>query len=228
MLLNVGSGGGAAAPAAGGAASGGAAAGGAAAEESKEEEKKEEGQYRCCEKNENTITDNRCREGRVRRGHGLRSLRLSIRSCDTCRSCINFDLRHVPTCPHAAFVINDGWKRAILEKDSPERAKQLECLLRLMRTTRACSETPLMTILSNMIFPIPRLMRVVVTTARSMLVLMSTSICLDGGLRTRHFDVFLLSLNHHLQYLHNLLFLSNLDRICQNPVIFQRMLCKPI
>lgn len=67
---------------AGGAAAGGAAAGGAAAEAPKEEEK-EEG------KKTSRETSRRCprtrmdadiyyREGRVRRGHGLRSVRLNV------------------------------------------------------------------------------------------------------------------------------------------------------
>lgn len=81
LLLNVGSGGGAAAaaPGAGGAA---AAAGGAADEAAPaEEEKKEEGTFalklsQVCE----SLADHCCcnREGRIRRGYGLRSLRLSV------------------------------------------------------------------------------------------------------------------------------------------------------
>jgi large subunit ribosomal protein LP1 len=79
MLTNVGSGGGAAAaPAAGGAAAGGEAAG---AEEKKEE--KEEGMsfflFESVGRNDLLLTMfSHCyREGGVRRGHGLRSFRLS-------------------------------------------------------------------------------------------------------------------------------------------------------
>ena len=75
LLLNVGSGGGAAAaPAAGGA--GGAAAGGDAAPA--EEEKKEEGTFTHIADPHGMQTDTSHREGGVRRGHGLRSLRLSV------------------------------------------------------------------------------------------------------------------------------------------------------
>ena len=76
LLLNVGSGGGAA-PAAGGAAP---AAGGAADAAPAAEEKKEEGMFTTrflCNK-EQRLTHNR--EGGVGRGHGLRSLRLSVLS----------------------------------------------------------------------------------------------------------------------------------------------------
>ena len=62
--------GGGAAPAAGG-----AAAGGAAAEE--KEEEKEEGMLHILESIHGTITNLLCREGRVRRGYGFRSLRLN-------------------------------------------------------------------------------------------------------------------------------------------------------
>jgi hypothetical protein len=74
LRLNVGSGGGAA-PAAGGAAP---AAGGAADAAPAAEEKKEEGMFTTrflCNK-EQRLTHNR--EGGVGRGHGLRSLRLSV------------------------------------------------------------------------------------------------------------------------------------------------------
>lgn len=70
-LASVPSGGaGGAAPAAGGAAAGGAV-------EEKEEEKKEEGMFRKTYLRLKTIADSLCREGRVRRGYGIRSLRLS-------------------------------------------------------------------------------------------------------------------------------------------------------
>ena len=85
MLLNVGSGGGAAAaaPAAGGAAAGGAAA----AEAAPAEEEKEEGTLPTPDlltiEKQRISTDLKIfgvyREGRVRRGYGLRSLRLSVR-----------------------------------------------------------------------------------------------------------------------------------------------------
>ena len=77
-MLNVGSGGGAAAaPAAGGAA----AAGGDAPAAAKEEEKKEEGKFGYnCLMFGLILTTMFIREGRVRRGHGLRSFRLST-SC---------------------------------------------------------------------------------------------------------------------------------------------------
>ena len=65
-----GSGGGAAA------ASGGAAAGGAAAEETKEEAK-EEGMLSPVMGCHGALADTVCREGRVRRGYGFRSLRLN-------------------------------------------------------------------------------------------------------------------------------------------------------
>ena len=77
MLMNVGSGGGAAAaPAAGGA---GAAAGGAAEEAPKEAEK-EEGELKYeYGKRHGLLTALRVnREGRVRRGYGFRSVRLSV------------------------------------------------------------------------------------------------------------------------------------------------------
>lgn len=80
LLTNVGSGGGAAAPAAGGAAAGGAAA----AEEAKEEAKEEGAYIRSEWRHTNVLsilragkTDNPYREGGVRRGYGLRSVRLS-------------------------------------------------------------------------------------------------------------------------------------------------------
>ena len=74
--MNVGSGGGAAAaPAAGGAA----AAGGGAAEEAPKEEEKEEGEfiYSCLMADVDAVLTVDCREGRVGRGHGLRSFRLN-------------------------------------------------------------------------------------------------------------------------------------------------------
>jgi ribosomal protein L12E/L44/L45/RPP1/RPP2 len=74
LLLNVGSGGGAAPAAASGGAAG-AAAGGA---DAPAEEEKEEGTLQSAERqNPNGETDMLHREGGVRRGHGLRSLRLS-------------------------------------------------------------------------------------------------------------------------------------------------------
>lgn len=135
MLLNVGSGGGAAAPAASGGAAGGAAAGGAAAEETKEEEK-EEGERNSNGRFESLVTDKIHREGRIRRGHGLRSLRLSQQLRTSCQTCINFDHRHVQS--HPAFVVTDGWKRAILENDGPERAAQAKTYA----DYEACSDTP--------------------------------------------------------------------------------------
>jgi len=75
MLLNVGSGGGAA-PAAAASGSGAAAGGAAAAEETKEEEKKEEGKHAVTRQNKQGLTFAN-REGRIRRGYGFRSLRLS-------------------------------------------------------------------------------------------------------------------------------------------------------
>jgi hypothetical protein len=57
-------------------ASGGAAAGGAAAEETKEEAK-EEGMLSAGMGYYGALADIVCREGRVRRGYGFRSLRLS-------------------------------------------------------------------------------------------------------------------------------------------------------
>lgn len=77
LLLNVGSGGGAAAPAAG--AAGGAADAGAAADAPKAEEK-EEGSFNTlmnlCLMASNANSLNR--EGRIRRRHGIRSIRLSV------------------------------------------------------------------------------------------------------------------------------------------------------
>ena len=75
LLSNIGSGGGAAAP---------AAAGGAAAEETKEEAK-EEGELFCRRRAGGglVLTSSRHREGGVRRGYGLRSLRLSEASLTT-------------------------------------------------------------------------------------------------------------------------------------------------
>ncbi len=79
MLLNVGSGGGAAAAPSGG------AAGGATADapvEAKEEEKKEEGMtITFGDGSTMSIRTNECficREGRVRRGYGFRSIRLDV------------------------------------------------------------------------------------------------------------------------------------------------------
>ena len=78
LLLNVGSGGGAAAaPAAGGA---GAAAGGAAAE-TKEEEAKEEGKHNSLDRH-SAHSNIYGRKGRVRRGYGLRSVRLDDLMCE--------------------------------------------------------------------------------------------------------------------------------------------------
>jgi hypothetical protein len=134
MLLNVGSGGGAAAPASGGAAA--PAAGGAAAEETKEEEKKEEGEIKSKKESEKVVTDDFYREGGVRRGHGLRSLRLSDQQHSSCQTCINFDHRHVQS--HTAFVVSDGWKRATLENDGPERAAQAKTYA----DYEACSDAP--------------------------------------------------------------------------------------
>lgn len=73
MLTNVGSGGGAAPAAAGGA--GGAAAGGDAPAEAAKEEEKEEGTHAHYI---GLVQSNIfCREGRIRRGHGFRSIRLN-------------------------------------------------------------------------------------------------------------------------------------------------------
>ena len=76
-MLNVGSGGGAA-PAAGGAA-GGASGGDAGGAEAAKEEEKEEGTshqvLECIDKTSNQFCH---REGRVRRRHGIRSIRLSV------------------------------------------------------------------------------------------------------------------------------------------------------
>jgi len=74
LLTNVGSGGGAAAAAP---AAGGAAAGGAAEADAPAEEAKEEGMFRRFDFAKHDLTDHHNREGRIRRGHGLRSLRLS-------------------------------------------------------------------------------------------------------------------------------------------------------
>ena len=79
LLLNVGSGGGAAAAAP--ASGGGAAAGGAApAEDAKAEEKEEGTFFHGLAIHSRTNTDPPCREGRVRRGYGIRSFRLSASS----------------------------------------------------------------------------------------------------------------------------------------------------
>jgi hypothetical protein len=75
LLLNVGSGGGAAAAPAAGGAGGAAASGGDAAPA--EEEKKEEGTSTRHSHFSGLSTNTPHREGGVRRGHGLRSLRLS-------------------------------------------------------------------------------------------------------------------------------------------------------
>jgi hypothetical protein len=73
LLLNVGSGGGAAAaPAAGG------AGGAAAADDAPAAEEKEEGTSAPYSNTQSCETDILHREGGVRRGHGLRSLRLSF------------------------------------------------------------------------------------------------------------------------------------------------------
>jgi hypothetical protein len=73
LLLNVGSGGGAAAaPAAGG------AGGAAAADDAPAAEEKEEGTSALSPNTQRRETDTLHREGGVRRGHGLRSLRLSV------------------------------------------------------------------------------------------------------------------------------------------------------
>jgi large subunit ribosomal protein LP1 len=76
LLTNVGSGGGAPAAAVGGAAAGGAAP----AAEAAAEEKKEEGKGSKLLKlgSANRDTDPSYREGGVRRGHGLRSVRLNV------------------------------------------------------------------------------------------------------------------------------------------------------
>ena len=79
MLLNVGSGGGAAA-AAPGAGAGGAAAGGAAEEAAPAEEEKEAGMFDPEPFRFRSSADHyrRNREGRIRRGYGFRSFRLSV------------------------------------------------------------------------------------------------------------------------------------------------------
>ena len=82
--MNVGSGGGAAAAPAAGGAGGAAAAGGDAADAPAEEEKKEEGMFDSTGATAKYQKDRsltiRYREGRVRRGHGFRSVRLSAQS----------------------------------------------------------------------------------------------------------------------------------------------------
>ena len=224
MLLNVGSGGGAAAPAAGGASGGGAAAGGAAAEETKEEEK-EEGQHI----NNNTrrlrYTDSDYREGGVGRGHGLRSLRLSAQSRNSHRSCLALNYRTVSPDAHSAHVVTDGWKRAILGKDGPARAQRL--IAKTDADYEACSETISMTVLYNskkrsweppkslslLCFCSYSLVSMIVATPRPMLMPMSIR------LHPRHPYIPLLSLNDHVQNLHNLPLLRNLNRICLNPMI---------
>lgn len=79
LLLNVGSGGGAAAAPSGGAA----ASGEAAAEEAKEEEKEEGTRFHCA-RFADAYTNNFHSQGGVRRGYGLRSLRLSALSQHFC------------------------------------------------------------------------------------------------------------------------------------------------
>ena len=76
LLLNVGSGGGAA-PAAGGAAPAAGAADAPAAEEKKEEGKFEH-ERNAAQPRTHADENSACREGGVRRRHGLRSLRLSV------------------------------------------------------------------------------------------------------------------------------------------------------
>lgn len=84
LLMNVGSGGGGAAAAP---AAGGAGAGGAAAEEAPKEEEKEEGEFcfpYCCYVKGRMWVDVCvccCREGRVGRGYGFRSVRLKGMIC---------------------------------------------------------------------------------------------------------------------------------------------------
>jgi hypothetical protein len=103
-----GSGGGAAA------SSGGAAAGGAAAAEEKAEEKKEEGMF-CIhwrhQPGRRTVTNSVCREGRVRRGHGLWSFRLSV----CCIECSPVTSNIWP------ILLDDFWKELC----------ELSCLLRV-------------------------------------------------------------------------------------------------
>lgn len=214
MLLNVGSGGGAAPAAAGGAAP---TAGGAAPEETKEEEKKEEGKRYSTRSTEETETDKSHREGGVRRRHGLRSLRLSEQLRTTCQACINFDHRHVRS--HSALVVTDGWKRAILENDGPERAAQAKTYA----DYEACSDTPSLdnTLRHDSFSATLVSMVVFMTMATPWPVLML--ICMAIQLQTRNLDLLLLGLNHHFQNLHDLPLLRNLDRICLNPMILQRI-----
>ena len=122
MLLNVGSGGGgaAAAPTAGG---GGGGGGAAAAEEAPKEEEKEEGTcpdikghavgYRA-------LTDMiaTCREGRVRRGYGIRSLRLSVRFTSTLFSCYKSSRHQHPR----------AWRRASRSISNALREQRPYCL----------------------------------------------------------------------------------------------------
>ncbi len=79
LLVNVGSGGGAAAPAAGGAAAAGGDAAAPAAEEKEEGASNSSSPIIAAPMDANT----RRREGGVRRGHGLRSLRLSTYAATT-------------------------------------------------------------------------------------------------------------------------------------------------
>lgn len=106
LLLNVGSGGGAAAAP----AAGGAAAAGGAVEAAPAEEEKEEGTHFTplsleADSITGTVTDQYChnREGRVRRGHGLRSLRLSVRGFMYCPqfSSTTFPRKEIHTKPLA-------------------------------------------------------------------------------------------------------------------------------
>jgi len=93
--LNVGSGGGAAAPTSGGAAAGGDAP----AEAAKEEEKEEGSSHTTTIERATQFTNNVHSKGRVRRGHGFRSFRLSSLRNHSSVLCI-FDAWMVTVLPH--------------------------------------------------------------------------------------------------------------------------------
>lgn len=113
LLLNVGSGGGAAVAATGG-AGGAVPAGGADAAEEKEEEKEEGthiGHDLLAYHASKPTANAHCREGRVRRGHGFRSLRLSEKlSCHPSSfACLNS--RRISILLHLAWAGVLSWKR---------------------------------------------------------------------------------------------------------------------
>jgi hypothetical protein len=131
MLLNVGSGGGAAAaPTAGGAP----AAGGAAPAEEAKEEAKEEGTLLSPYPTAVT-TDNYCREGRVRRRHGLRSLRLNIHNISSPET--HRDINHILRCTAMAPVREYPLPLTCVgrRKTREGRSGTSSAQLRLMRTT---------------------------------------------------------------------------------------------